>query len=271
MDLLRTAKKGQLTNYCLFIASRYFTSSDDYANVEKGCKRFLGNTSKFFYNPIPLNKITRKWFNNLQTLFIYHSTDMKFEGDERIQRRIIQIYPYYLTYKHLKQLEEWTGLKCKEILFDSNIDNWERYTSTFDSKILNKNKLIFIIEDTKGNKFGGYIDATIDKIRYYGRADTIITDSKSFVFSLESNGRLDDMKKFNIKYPEDAFFLYNKSHDRLFGIGYCDIVIFKKGSEYKPYCIQSSFNYEGMRNTLCGKEYSSNPFELKQFIVIQMK
>ena len=135
MDLLRPAKKGQLTNYCLFIASRYFTSSDDYSNVERGCKRFLGNTSKFFYNPIPLTEQTREWFDHLQTLYIYNKEDMKFENDERIQRRIIQRYPYYLTYKQLKQIEEWTGLKCKEILFDSDIDNWEKDTSTFDSKI----------------------------------------------------------------------------------------------------------------------------------------
>ena len=87
MNLLRPAKKGQLTNYCLFIASRWFESADDYSNVEKGCKRFYGNTSKFFYNPIPLTEQTREWFDHLQTLFIYSSKDMRFEEDERIKRR----------------------------------------------------------------------------------------------------------------------------------------------------------------------------------------
>ena len=60
MDQLRPAKKGQLTNYCLFIASRWFETIEDFINVEKGCKRFLGNTTKFFYNPIPLTEQTRK-------------------------------------------------------------------------------------------------------------------------------------------------------------------------------------------------------------------
>ena len=269
MNQLRPAKKGQLSNYALFIASRWFESSDDYSNVERGCKRFLGNTSKFFYNPIPLTEQTREWFDHLQTLYIYHSTDMRFEGDERIQRRIIQIYPYYLTYKQLTQIEEWTGLKCKEILFDSDIDNWERYTSTFDSKIFGRSKLVFIVEDTEGNKFGGYIDAKIDKYWDWDTGTRCITDSKSFVFSLESNGRLNSMKKFNIEDPEYAFYLFNKSDDYLFEIGTGDISIYKKGSR-KHYCEQYSFNYEGNQNTLCGK-VRPKTFELKQFTVIQMK
>ena len=240
MDQLRPAKKGQLSNYALFIASRYFESADDYSNVEKGCKRFYGNTSKFFYNPISLTEQTREWFDHLQTLYIYSSKDMRFEEDERIQRReYIKVKPYDLLFDQVKQIEEWTKLKCEEIVFDSTKDNWEENTSTFDSKILNKNKLVFIVEDTEGNKFGGYIDAKIDGI--FENPDwKIITDSKSFVFSLESNGRLNGMKKFNIKKPEEAFYLYNKSDDYLFSIGECDIVIYKKGNG-KHYCHQDSF------------------------------
>ena len=151
-------------------------------------------------------------------------------------------------------------MKYGEILFDSTKDNWSINTSVFDSKVINKNHLLFIVEDTEGNKFGGYIDAKIDK--YYDS----ITDSKSFVFSLESNGRLDSMRKFNIEEPECAFWLYNKSDDCLFAIGDSDIVICKKGSG-EPYCEQDSFNYEGNQNTLSGKDVY---FSLKRFIVIQM-
>ena len=80
------------------------------------------------------------------------------------------------------------------------------------------------------------------------------------------------MKKFDIIKPGSAFFLFNKSYECLFAIGGGhDISIWKKGSEYKPYCWQNSFDYEGNQNTLCGKEGSNYPFELKQFIVIQMK
>ena len=57
------------------------------------------------------------------------------------------------------QIEEWTTLKCGEIVFDSTKDNWEKETSIFDDCIINKKQLIIIIEDTKGNKFGGYINS----------------------------------------------------------------------------------------------------------------
>ena len=40
--------------------------------------------------------------------------------------------------KEQKQLEEWTGLKCSDIVFDSNIDNWSYYTSEFDKRIIGK-------------------------------------------------------------------------------------------------------------------------------------
>ena len=40
MNLLIPAKKGQLTNYCLFIASRWFETIEDFINVVIGCKRF---------------------------------------------------------------------------------------------------------------------------------------------------------------------------------------------------------------------------------------
>ena len=80
------------------------------------------------------------------------------------------------------------------------------------------------------------------------------------------------MKKFNIKHPQKAFTLYNKSRDWLFKIGWGhDICIFKKGSDRKHFCQQWSFNYEGIKTPLCGKEGEDNPFELKRFTVIQMK
>ena len=139
------------------------------------------------------------------------------------------------------QIEEWTKLKCDEILFDSDVDNWSIDTSTFNSKILNKDKLLFIIEDREDNKFGGYIDSIIDKTSSY------ITDPKSFIFSIESKGRLNSMKKFDIDKLQYAFRLYNKSSVDLFSIGNCDIYIYKKGCKYKPYCRQSVFNYEGIQ------------------------
>ena len=126
---------------------------------------------------------------------------------------------------------------------------------------MNRSDLVFVVEDTNNNKFGGYITSTINKY------DSSITDSNAFVFSLKSNGRLKGMKKFNIIKPEKVFYLYNKSYNRLFEIGGGDICICKKGSGYKPYCLQRSFNYEGISNALCNGRY----FTPKRITVIQMK
>ncbi|BFU21552.1 trichohyalin, putative [Entamoeba histolytica] len=158
----------------------------------------------------------------------------------------------------IKQIEELTEKRVNNILFDSDIDDWNRNTSVFEERIINKEHLIIIIEDEDGNKFGGYVNSKVDKV------DDYTNDSKSFVFSLESNGR---MMKFDIKHPEYAFTLFNQSHNRLFSFGYGDIDVYKENYKTKSYCNQYSFEYEGIRNALCGK----GGFTPKRIIVIEMK
>ncbi|BFU21960.1 trichohyalin, putative [Entamoeba histolytica] len=168
------------------------------------------------------------------------------------------------TKEIIKQIEEWTEKRINNILFDSDIDNWNIDTSVFDQRIWNKEDIIIIIEDSRGNKFGGYVNSKIDKVESY------IYDSKSFLFSLESNGRIKGMKKFDIKYPEYAFILHNKSDNCLFEFGlggYSDIHVYKENNKTKSYCIQDSFDYKGIENALCGK-YRFTP---KRIIVIEMK
>ncbi|EKE37971.1 hypothetical protein ENU1_180640 [Entamoeba nuttalli P19] len=86
---------------------------------------------------------------------------------------------------------------------------------------MNKEHITIIIEDSKGNTLGGYVNSKIDKVNDY------ITDSKPFVFSLESNG-MKGMKKFDIKEQQYAFYLWNKSSDYLFGFGDVIFVFIKK-------------------------------------------
>ena len=69
----------------------------------------------------------------------------RFEDDNQIQQRELLYFP--LTRKQVKQIEKWTGLKCKEIIFDSNKDDWKMTTTVFNNKIFNKNHLLFLIED----------------------------------------------------------------------------------------------------------------------------
>ncbi|BFU23497.1 trichohyalin, putative [Entamoeba histolytica] len=161
----------------------------------------------------------------------------------------------------IKQIEEWTERRINNILFDSDIDNWNVNTSVFNQRIKNKEHIIIIIEDEEGNKFGGYVNCKIDKVNSW------INDSKSFLFSLESNGRIEGMKKFDIKKPQDAFCLCNQSYDCLFAFGFGDIFVYKENDKTLSYCNQRSFEYKGISNALCGKGY----FMPKRIIVIEMK
>ena len=74
----------------------------------------------------------------------------------------------------MKQLEEWTNRKVSNILFDSDIDNWNKNTSVFEQRIIDKEHIIIIIEDINGNKFGGYVNVKIDNVSDF------INDPKSF-------------------------------------------------------------------------------------------
>ncbi|BFU18094.1 trichohyalin, putative [Entamoeba histolytica] len=171
------------------------------------------------------------------------------------------------TKEIIKQIEELTERRINNILFDSDKDDWNNNTSVFGERIINKEHIIIIIEDSRGNKFGGYVNSKIDEVNDY------IKDSHSFLFSLESNGRLKGMKKFDIKEQEYAFWLDNQTDDGLFSFGCglignrCDIYVYKENDKTKSFCKQNSFKYEGISKALCGKEW----FTTKRIIVIEMK
>ncbi|BFU25837.1 trichohyalin, putative [Entamoeba histolytica] len=165
------------------------------------------------------------------------------------------------TKEIIKQIEELTERRINNILFDSDKDNWNKNTSVFDQRIMNKEHIIIIIEDEDGNKFGGYVNSKIDEV------ESCINDSKSFVFSLESNGRIEGMMKFDIKQPRYAFYLYNQSDDYLFEFGLDDIFVYKENNKTESSCYQNCFEYKGISNALCGKQ----DFTPKRIIVIEMK
>ena len=110
-------------------------------------------------------------------------------------------FPNYfiLSKEETEQLNQWTGKKCGIILFDSRIDSWRRHTSVFNSRIEGRSQLVFLVEDTNDNKFGYYLNTRIEPNRY---DRWTATDKKTFLFSLQSNGRItggNGMMKFEIK------------------------------------------------------------------------
>ena len=170
----------------------------------------------------------------------------------------------FITLKELYQLEDWTGKSVENVVFDSDKDDWNEQTSTFESKILQKRQLIFLIEDTTSNIFGGYVQSLIDSCD----GKTFIEDNNSFVFSLRSKGRLKEMSKFEIIDKTKSFILYKPTTKGLFGFGEGrDISVWKKNAAHKSYTTQLSFNYRGNVLSLTG----SNNFTPKRIIVLQMK
>ena len=114
--------------------------------------------------------------------------------------------------KQIQQLEEWTELQCSNLLFNSEIDEWNHLTSVLNERIIGKKQLVFLIEDEDGEKFGYYLNTEI--IEEYG--EWIETDDKSFHFNLQSNGRLPKPMKFEIKDSKHGrYCLYGKSNDNL--------------------------------------------------------
>ncbi|BFU26561.1 predicted protein [Entamoeba histolytica] len=183
------------------------------------------------------------------------------EQEKKIQQHErLRIIREIKAIEEIRQIEEWTNRKVGNVLFDSDKDDWKEDTSVFKQRIWKKEYIIIIIEDEDGNRFGGYVNEKIDRVGYD------INDSKSFVFSLESNGRMKGMKKFDIKNSQYAFWLCIQSVNCLFGFGNGDICVCKENDKKYSYCEQYSFEYKGISNALCGK-YNFTP---KQIIVIEM-
>ena len=87
---------------------------------------------------------------------------------------------------------------------------------------------------------------------------------------MKSNGRIEGMKRFEIKNKENAFCFHEKSRDRL--IWFCDfgaIGVLLKGKQTESVCNQRDdyVDYQNINNAFCG----NNTFTPKRVTIIQMK
>ncbi|EDR27605.1 hypothetical protein EDI_178160 [Entamoeba dispar SAW760] len=94
----------------IMITSMYFNDINDFINLEFGIKRFQPNMERFHFNPIPLDKYSRKFFHNIETFHIYNKYDEIF-NDGKIFKYVIWYKVSYSTY--LKEKEK--GNICKNI------------------------------------------------------------------------------------------------------------------------------------------------------------
>ena len=166
----------------------------------------------------------------------------------------------------MKQIDEWTNKKIGQVIFDSDVDDWNQNSSMFDTKILNKQNLIFLIEDTNGNKFGGFVNIKIEK------TTTWLTDTGMFVFSMKINGKNEMKKYMKTKNDNYGFYLVIKGHYELFefGDGYTIQIHKKSCNNSNGSYVNKTSSYENLSSVnLFGNSGTTN-FTPKRILVIQM-
>ena len=190
----------------------------------------------------------------------YHLENENNEN-KNFQNEIKQI----MTENEMKQIHIWTNLECREIVFDSQKDNWSIGSSSFNQKIKGKKQLLFLIENTNQEKFGYFLNTNV----FGNNNQWIQTDKKSFEFNLKSNGRLEIPLQFEIiNTIEGGYKLMNKNDEILIQIG--SICLYKANKSNKSHCNNMNyFDYYGIEKALSGNIYPQT-FTPKQFFVIQM-
>ena len=194
---------------------------------------------------------------------------MKREREERERKETeerVKKMNGIINVNEMKQLEEWTTMKCEEIIFDSTKDNWSQHSSVFDEKVMNKEHIIIIVEDGENNTFGYYFNGKIEDYK------NDVQSLNCFIFSLKSNGRLHGMTKFEQSNFEQQIYIGDKAGELLIGI--CDgFWIMKQNITNQSYIWQDQNNqfiyYKGIENALNGKGFP-NTFSPKRIVVIQM-
>ena len=280
LQIKRIFNLSRMDQYTMFITTRWFETIEDHINLIMTTRRFKNNMTKYHYNPISLTQTTRDFFPNLQTLYIYSMNEEIFEGDSRIIfRKEIKDEKYGLYLNEKKIIEEWSENRFGEILFDSDNDKWNESTNII-STIVGKKQLLFLIETEDKEKFGYYYDTVIHEKPEFKqgcvvqRFEDVVynielinkippTNKKTFLFNIESNGRLSKPMKFEIKditkgrfhHPDDENNYLLRS---LIDLG--DIHLMCKDDKEKSFCFQNEdvFVYHGIEKALCGKVNKSN-------------
>ena len=277
-------KEFHLTVDFIMIIGKYLESNADFINVMKVCKKYKELVSMYKFNPISDISL----FKNIQTQHFYNKQDIdnKKNGlfqyiywylvDDKLikNKKDNEIFKPFNAYKYIINnipiLEEWSGLKYKEILYDSNKD--DKSSEIFRNKIINHQHLYFIIIDSDNNVFGHYHNSIINII------EDQIYDKRIFMFSLNSNGRC-EIKKFESN--ENIYtYIYNgnNSEEQFYSCGNdenYDCYGIDKIEDNNGIIQNIENNFKNMKTTDitgndCSKPsgYSFNP---KRLIIIEME
>ena len=164
-----------------------------------------------------------------------------------------------------RKLEELSGMKIKEILFDSDIHKWSENENEneFVEKINGKKDIIILIEYEQQNLFGGYIGNKI----IIGED---VNDPTCYLFSLRKNGKY-TMKQYFRNEKDYSYYIPSHLTGYLMTFGsskssFEDITLLKK--EYSSgYCAVWCYDYQGESFALAEKQH----FNIKRIVVHQLQ
>ena len=165
-------------------------------------------------------------------------------------------------------IEEKTDLIINKTIFDSDLDDWFFESSQFANKLMDKNRIMILIEDTKGNLFGCYINEMIKKAGVY------INDPNAFIFSLRLIDK-NEIKIYPIKDSSKAFVVYSRENHKLFSCGEGkdgkndDLTIMKSNKQYEePRNGSTPHSYDFGKKTK--GLFDGNHFIVKRIMIYQM-
>ena len=164
----------------------------------------------------------------------------------------------------IERIEDLSKLTFDEVIFECHFPE-SKEKNSLNEKIIGRQNLVFLIEDESQNIFGGFVSSKIDKTIEY------ISDENAFVFSLKSNGRIDDPKKFDIsvEHTEEVFRLGSQETDYYFEFGNRDILVKKQEDSENESNQSRHFNYTDYDDEfiLTG----NREFKIKTLRILQMK
>ena len=181
-------------------------------------------------------------------------------------------HPEILIQKNKDTIINWFHKDLGEKVFDSLNDNWRNKDKDFHNAILDKKDLLFVIEDIHGNIFGAYFDEYIPKNIEQNVWKPV--GPNSFLFSLESNGRMKCEKKFPFKNREHGYRLYADYDDQLITIANGAIELWDEEDKHKAKCTRQEeyIEYGDETHSFTGYALEDKEnFIPNRFVVYQMK
>ncbi|EDR24970.1 hypothetical protein EDI_275430 [Entamoeba dispar SAW760] len=225
--------------------------------IEENKKKNRDNTISLYEHPTLIFKENNK-LKKIEENILRQPFDISIDEDNTIPLSTDSMSHGDIKKLIQEKISSWTSFSFKQVIFNSDQNEWIKGSCVFNEKVLNHNNLAFIITDTNKNKFGGFIYQSVSMEESY------ISDPQAFLFTIQINNKI-EFNKFDITNQQYAFYLTGPKTKRLFtfGFGGYDLTVMKKGEEGSK-CHQRTYQYNG--HSLCGSDhFTPQHIEVWQF------